>query len=271
MTSLSVLRSRRNLIGSPSKQLVVFADPVFESDDPRIEPAFSKQATTVSAASQNHATSYAAGPLQPGRGFPRLPGSRQEAAVIREVAQDHDTEILLGFDANRNQAMSPEIANYRFLHFATHSVFDDEHPQSSGVVLSLFGKDGSPEDGFLRLKDIYDMKLSADLVVLSACSTALGKNIKGEGLVGLARGFMYAGAPRVVATLWRVDDDATSEFMKWFYKGILQEHKSPAASLREAQMQIRRQARWRSPYYWGAFVIEGEWRSPSDSAGDNHP
>jgi CHAT domain-containing protein len=268
MTALSVLRSRRNLNGAPSKEVVVFADPVFERDDPRIDPATQKKTMRVSAMNPDQATSSAEGLSQANRGFPRLPGSRQEAAVIREVAQNEDAEILLGFDANRNRALSPEIGNYRYLHFATHSVFDDEHPQSSGVILSLFAQDGSPEDGYVRLRDIYDMRLSADLVVLSACDTALGKNIKGEGIVGLTRGFMYAGAPRVVATLWRVDDDATSEFMKWFYTGILQKHESPAASLREAQMRIRKQARWRSPYYWGAFVIEGEWRSENDAIGD---
>jgi CHAT domain-containing protein len=269
MTALSVLRSRRGLNGAPSKGLLLFADPVFESDDPRIETANYRSPQRSSSTNQDDAIAAAGYRSTTAKHFPRLPGTRQEAAVIGEVAPKGRAEILLGFEANRSRATSPEMQNYRFIHFATHSVVDDEHPESSGVILSLFHHDGSPEDGYLRLRDIYGLKLSADVVVLSACDTALGKNIKGEGIVGLTRGFMYAGAPRVVATLWRVDDDATSEFMKWFYMGIFLEHQSPIAALRAAQMEMRKQARWRSPYYWGAFVIEGEWRSMEESGTDD--
>jgi CHAT domain-containing protein/tetratricopeptide (TPR) repeat protein len=268
MTALSALRSRRNRNGSPTKGLLLFADPVFESDDPRIEPASGKKPMRSSPANRDGAIGIGEDRSIRPQQFPRLPGSRQEAEAIEEVAPKKSAEILLGFEANRSRATSGELQKYRFIHFATHSVFDDEHPESSGVILSLFNHDGSPEDGYIRLRDIYGMKLSADVVVLSACDTALGKNIKGEGIVGLTRGFMYAGAPRVVATLWRVDDDATSEFMKWFYKGIFQQHESPAASLREAQIEMRKQARWRAPYYWGAFIIEGDWRSMDDCVMD---
>src|SRR6185503_12637818 len=112
-------------------------------------------------------------------------------------------------------------------------------------------RQGNRQDGFLRLNEIYNMKLSADLVVLSACQTALGKDIKGEGLVGLARGFMYAGAARVVASLWKVDDRATAELMKYFYEGMFgQSQLRPAAALRAAQAQMQKQPRWRSPYFW---------------------
>ena len=271
MTALSVLRSRRNPNGRPTKGLLLFADPVFESDDPRIEriePAYDKSPQRSSSANKEVATGAAGYGSNTARHFPRLPGSRQEAAAIAEIAPKQSAEILLGFDANRSRAENQDLQNYRFIHFATHSVFDDEHPESSGVILSLFNRDGSPEDGYLRLRDIYGLKLSADVVVLSACDTALGKIIKGEGIVGLTRGFIYAGAPRVVATLWRVDDDATSEFMKWFYIGIFQKQESPVAALREAQLDMRKQARWRSPYYWGGFVIEGEWRSTNNSASE---
>jgi len=261
MTTLSVLRSRQNSSGLPRRGLLMFADPVFESDDPRIEPvgyrrsqgrALTKPVGTIPDAGDLSTTT---------RHFPRLPGTRQEADVIGEVVPKQSAEILLGFEANLRRAESEELQNYRFIHFATHSVLDNEHPELSGVILSMFNHDGNHEDGYLRLKDIYRLKLSAEFVVLSACETALGKNIKGEGIVGLTRGFMYAGAPSVVATLWRVDDDATSEFMKWFYKGIFEHHETPAAALREAQIEMCKQARWRSPYYWGAFIIEGDWLS----------
>src|SRR5207302_8301787 len=134
-------------------------------------------------------------------------------------------------------AISTSLYSYRIEHFATNAVVNYEHPELSGIVLSLVDQKGQPQDGYLRLHDIYNLKLPADLVVLSACQTALGKEIKGEGLIGLTRGFMYAGARRVVASQWVVDDQATSELMRVFYQGMLGEKKmEPAAALREAQI-----------------------------------
>jgi CHAT domain-containing protein len=130
----------------------------------------------------------------------------------------------------------------------------------SGLVLSLVDEGGRQQDGFLRLQDIYNMRLSADLVVLSACRTALGRQIEGEGLVGLTRGFMYAGVPRVVASLWQVDDSATAELMREFYRGIFKEGLRPAAALRAAQRKIAAEPRWAAPFFWAGFTLEGEWR-----------
>src|SRR6185369_10835773 len=133
-------------------------------------------------------------------------------------------------------------------------------PELSGIVLSLVDEQGRPQNGFLRLYDIYNLKLEADLVVLSACQTALGKEIKGEGLVGLTRGFMYAGAPRVVASLWQIDDRATAEFMGRFYEAMLRQGLKPAAALRAAQVAMWKGRRWQAPHYWAAFTLQGEWR-----------
>jgi len=130
----------------------------------------------------------------------------------------------------------------------------------SGLVLSLYDEQGQPQNGYLRLQDIYHMHLNADLVVLSACQTALGKNVRGEGLIGLTRGFMYAGAPRVVASLWKVDDEATAELMKLFYGNMLKKKMAPAEALQKAQIKIQKQKRWQSPYYWAAFVMQGDWQ-----------
>src|SRR6185436_16596953 len=127
-------------------------------------------------------------------------------------------------------------------------------------VLSLVDERGRDQDGFLRLHDIYNLHLPAELVVLSACQTGLGREIRGEGVVGLARGFMYAGAARVVASLWQVDDVATAELMRGFYRGILRDGARPAAALRVAQVEMWRKRAWRSPYYWAGFVLQGEWR-----------
>src|SRR5262249_5764056 len=142
----------------------------------------------------------------------------------------------------------------------THGLLNSRHPELSGLVLSLVDERGQAQDGFLQLQDIYNMNLGAELVVLSACETGLGKEVEGEGLVGLTRGFMYAGATRVIASLWRVDDEATAELMKKFYDGVLQEGKTAAGALREAQQWMRTQKRWESPYYWAGFVLQGEWK-----------
>jgi CHAT domain-containing protein len=164
------------------------------------------------------------------------------------------------FQASRATATSPELGQYRVVHFATHGVLYSEHPELSGLVLSLVDKQGKPQDGFLRLHDIYNLNLPIDMVVLSACNTGLGKDVRGEGLVGIVRGFMYAGAARVVASLWNVDDDATAELMKRFYRHMLQDNMPAAAALRVAQREMWQQKQWRSPYYWAPFVLQGEWK-----------
>src|SRR5439155_1849068 len=144
---------------------------------------------------------------------------------------------------------------------ATHGLLNSEHPELSGLVLSLVDENGKAQDGFLRMHEIYNLQLPVDLVVLSACQTAIGKEIKGEGLVGLTRGFMYAGAERVVASLWQVDDVATAELMSLFYQGVLKKNLPPATALRAAQVQMWKQKRWQEdPYFWGAFQLQGEWR-----------
>ena len=156
--------------------------------------------------------------------------------------------------------MSAELARYRIVHFATHGVLDDKRPELSGLLLSMVNEHGRQQDGFLGLNSIYNLKLSAELVVLSACQTGLGKEVKGEGLIGLTRGFMYAGAARVVASLWKVDDEATAELMKRFYRRMLQDNMPAAAALRAAQVEMWQQKQWRSPYYWASFVLQGDWK-----------
>src|SRR6185295_11753013 len=133
----------------------------------------------------------------------------------------------------------------------------------SGVLLSLVDEHGQPQErGILSLGEIYNLKLHAEMVVLSACRTALGKEVKGEGLIGLTRGFMYAGAARVVASLWKADDEATAELMTLFYQRMLgKQHLRPAAALRHAQIDMwRSRSKWSVPYYWAAFTLQGEWK-----------
>jgi len=145
------------------------------------------------------------------------------------------------------------------VHFATHGVLDLEHPELSGIALSMVDEKGRSRDGYLRLNEIYNLNLPAELVVLSACQTGVGKQIKGEGLIALTRGFMYAGARSVVASLWKVDDAATASLMTEFYRQMFTNKLKPAAALRSAQLKISQEKRWQSPYYWAGFFLQGEW------------
>src|SRR5262249_5462011 len=190
----------------------------------------------------------------------RLRFSRLEADEIARLSPDKMKLEALDFAANRGLATSADIGQYRIVHFATHGLINNLRPELSGIVLSLVDEQRRPQNGFLRLYDIYNLKLGADLVVLSACQTALGKEVRGEGLIGLTRGFMYAGAPRVVASLWRIDDRAAAELMKRFYQGMLGQGLRPAAALRAAQVSMWKDKRWQAPHYWAAFTIQGEWK-----------
>ena len=264
LPSASVLASlRRQLDGRrmAPKAIAVFADPVFESTDARVNPIDSgKPRRTNGRRGRQTSAMTTDADLLPSR-LPRLPFTRQEASAVFPLAPPDQRLLALDFAANRVTATNAELAQYRIIHFATHSLLNQEHPELSGIALSLVDERGRPQDGFLRLHDIYNLKLNADLVVLSACQTGLGKEVKGEGLVGLTRGFMYAGAPRVVATLWKVDDKATAELMKHFYQALLGEQRlRPAAALRAAQIALWRQKRWRDPAYWAAFALQGEWQ-----------
>lgn len=189
----------------------------------------------------------------------RLPFTRQEADRILAVSPQPGNLKATDFKANRSIATGPELSKYRYVHFATHGYLDSERPDLSAIVLSLVDQNGQPQDGFLRAHEIYNLTLPAELVVLSACQTGLGKETKGEGLVGLTQGFMYAGARRVVVSLWNVNDKATADLMQRFYSDMLKEKQSPASALRKAQAEMSQQKQWQQPYYWAAFVLQGEW------------
>jgi CHAT domain-containing protein len=251
------------------KALAVLADPVFDDQDPRVstrqQVSRSQNPTEVSSHNRNlpkdlERSLADAGSTGQGWKIPRLPFSRREAEAITADAAPGNRLEAIDFQASRATAMSPQLAEYRVVHFATHGVLDSRTPALSGIILSLVDQHGRPQDGFLRLWDIYNLHLPADLVVLSACQTALGKEIKGEGIVGLTRGFMYAGAARVMASLWQVDDVATAELMSQFYQRFLKKNMSPASALRAAQVSLWKQKRWHDPYFWGAFQLQGEWK-----------
>ena len=254
---------RRELDGrKPAEGVVaVFADPVFSADDPRLRRRMkqSRLRPVASPVGDSIARAVREVDLAVEKGeIARLPLSRQEADSILSFVPDGQGMKAVDFRANRETATSAQLSRYRIVHFATHGLLNSQHPELSGIVLSLVDDSGRPQDGFLRLHDVYNMNLPAEVVVLSSCQTALGKEIRGEGLIGLVRGFMYAGAARVVASLWKVDDWATSELMKRFYNKMVSEQLRPSAALRAAQIEMWQQQRWRAPYYWAAFTIQGE-------------
>jgi CHAT domain-containing protein len=255
---------RQSLAGrKPAPNAVaVIADPVFSASDARLKvnarTADQKQDPT-SAGSNTRIIEHLTD--DSGKLFiPRLQFTRQEAEEILAVAPSAGNLKAIDFKANRATATSSELSKYRYVHFATHGYLDSDRPDLSAIVLSLVDENGKPQDGFLRAHEIYNLNLPAELVVLSACQTGLGKEIKGEGLVGLTRGFMYAGARRVLVSLWDVNDKATAELMQRFYRRMLKDNQSPAASLRAAQVEMWQQKQWQSPYYWAAFTMQGEWR-----------
>lgn len=196
-----------------------------------------------------------------GNVFDPLPYSQEEATAILDLVPAHERAGLQGREATREKVLQSPLEDFRFLHFATHHSFTAGDPGGGRLALAQVDRNGRPApNGFLHLADIYELDLRADLVVLSACQSALGKEVRGEGMMGMTRGFFYAGAERVLVSLWNVDDRVTVELMRRFYQGIFQRGLSPAAALREAQNQIRRQERWRDPYHWAGFTLQGEWR-----------
>jgi len=257
---------RRELAGrQPApKMLAVIADPVFDRTDKRFTMPMTEtgnKAQTIGfddARSIEHLAEKSDDTTR--SVIPRLPFTRREGEQLLALAPATSSFRAMDFQASRATVLDPALGQYRYVHFATHGLLDSERPELSALVLSLVDTEGKPQDGFLRTNDIYNMKLPAELVVLSACQTGLGKDVKGEGLVGLTRGFMYAGAARVVVSLWSVNDKATADLMTKFYQKMLKQSERPAAALRAAQVEMWKQKQWQSPYYWAAFTLQGEWR-----------
>jgi CHAT domain-containing protein len=265
LPSASVLAVQRKTLAGrklATKALAVIADPVFSKADERLN--FSGGTSRQGLRDGDDTTMRIIEHIADGEygklAIRRLRFTRQEASQILAVAPRATNLKALDFDASRAAVTALDLSQYRYVHFATHGYLDSERPNLSAIVLSLVDRQGKPQDGFLRAHDIYNLNLPAELVVLSACQTGLGKEIKGEGLVGLTRGFMYAGARRVVVSLWNVNDKATAELMQRFYHAMLKENLTPAAALRRAQAGMSQQKQWQSPYYWAAFVLQGEWK-----------
>jgi CHAT domain-containing protein/tetratricopeptide (TPR) repeat protein len=264
---ITVLRSQTARRIPARGLLAILTDPVFDENDVRVSLPGNRPAAQGKDGAEPQAGSagglgQALRDVRLGEGgtLPRLLYSKQEGEEIMKLVPGGIGMLATGFAANKALSLSPQLGEYRIVHFATHGLIDDKHPELSGIVLSLVDEQGKPQDGFLRLQEMYNLKLSADLVVLSACGTGLGEEIQGEGLIGLTRGFMYAGAARVMASLWNITDEAAAQFMKRFYTGLLKNGMTAAAALRAAQLDMWKSKDWAEPNRWAAFIIEGEWR-----------
>lgn len=183
-----------------------------------------------------------------------LPHTREEVRRVRSLFGRGQTVALLGQDATEGRLKAAAPGSFSVLHLAVHGWLDDVHPARSGLVLGR--EEGDEEDGLLQLREIFRLPLEADLVVLSACRSALGELVTGEGMVGLTRGFFHAGASSVVASLWNVDDEASAVFMDAFYRGLRRGH-DKAEALRLAKVELRSDPRYAHPYYWAPFVLLG--------------
>jgi len=263
---LAQLRHEAAQRARPARALAAFGDPVFASnfDIRKAESSAEQIAATKEFESQRQQTvrdmelnpdSVDWARIQP------LFYARFELNYLRQIGGTGSL-IATGFDATRQNLSTIDLSKFSILHFATHGLLNTRRPELSGLMLSSLTREKQDQNGFVSLQDIYSLRAPVDLVVMSACRTGLGKEVRGEGLIGLTRGFMYAGASSVVASLWKVDDEATTELMKLFYDNMLQKGMKPAEALRAAQNSIRSEPQWRSPYYWAAFTLQGEYQQP---------
>ncbi len=264
--SASVIAAIRQGSTTGGKAMLIVADPVFSADDSR-----AKGATGVTASAETRglglglesAVNDVAGPdVSASAGFhlARLSGTRIEADAIARLAVTNKPDVWMDLNANEDNVRARDLSSYRYVHVATHGLLDAARPQFTGVVLSLVGNRSN--DGFLRTDEIFNLKLGTPLVMLSACETGLGKEKRGEGVIGLTRAFMYAGAPTVGVSLWSVADKSTAELMTDFYRRLLNPtpYTPPPAALRDAQLAMISGKTYSAPFYWAPFVLVGEWK-----------
>ena len=197
--------------------------------------------------------------LSVGKNYRRLPYSGKEVENIASYFREGFSDTYLRDEATEeNFRRNGKLNEYDYIHFAAHGYIDEERPDLSSLVLTR--GNNSEEDGLLRAAEIYNLKLNADLVVLSACQTGLGKLVRGEGIIGLTRAFMYAGTPSVMVSLWSVSDISTADLMGEFYEGLIKHKLSKTDALRKAQLALLSDDEYAHPFYWASFVLFGDWR-----------
>lgn len=264
---LGQLRHEKQQRRRSTKVLAAFGDPVFASNYAQFKDANAGEllATTHTNFTSKWQHAWRDIELEGDKFDPQsiqpLLYTKRELRNLTEIAGPGSL-VASGFKASRETLDGLDLSQYSILHFATHGLLDPKRPEHSGFFLSMIDATGRPQDGFITMQDVYRLRAPVDLVVLSACRTGLGKDVRGEGLIGLTRGFMYAGASSVVASLWKVDDEATAELMKSFYTNMLQKGMRPAEALRSAQNTLRQDPAWQSPRFWAGFILQGEFKEP---------
>ncbi len=261
-STIGILRSTVAQKTRGPKTIAILADPIFNQNDDRLVKSPNLSGLENRDQIDTIITNRIKRSGRTGRNldYSRLPGTADEAnGILSLVPNVNDRTAAFGFDANYDWITSPKLSQYRYIHLATHGFFDGEKPAFSSIVLSSFDQQGRNRKAYLRLPELFNLNLPSELIVLSACETGLGDDVPGEGLVGMTRGLMYAGALRVSTTLWQVDDSATARLMQQFYKSLWQSQKSHAASLRESQLKLWNEGS--SPYFWAAFTLQGEWKN----------
>lgn len=263
---LGQLRHEKQQRQPKTKILAAFGDPVFQTNYAHFKNSASGAVTAANASElgleqrNSRSIEVQADSLDPAKIQPLI-YSKFELNNLSEIAGPGSL-IARDFDASRAVLERTDLSKYAILHFATHALLNTKNPENSGFYLSMLDRNGQRQPGFITMEDIYGLQAPVDLVVLSACRTGLGKDVRGEGLIGLTRGFMHAGASSVVASLWKVDDEATSELMKYFYTNMLRKGMRPAEALREAQNTLRQNPAWQTPHFWAGFTLQGEFKEP---------
>lgn len=264
---LSQLNREKVARPAPEKTLIAFGYPAFASNYAELKGTKSNELVAQAGADDKNRSDYTMrdievqGDLIDIEHVQPLQFSRDELEKLKDIGGP-SSAVVTGFDASRETFQHTDFSKVAILHIATHGFLYPSRPESSGFILSTVDPEGRTQKGFITVRDIFGLQAPVDLVVLSACRTGLGKDVRGEGLIGLTRGFMYAGASSVAATLWNVDDEVTAELMKLFYANMLERGMAPAAALRAAQNTIRQQPQWRSPHYWAGFTFQGEYKLP---------
>jgi CHAT domain-containing protein len=249
--SLSVFLSRK---AQPETrfdgEVAIVADPIFDATDPRAAALKWKPRERDANPAKDSET---ATPL------PRLLNAGYEASAIqetvRQAAGDNLVYLAQGFDASVDTVLSPAMQRYRIWHLATHGVYDETTPEFSGLIFSLVRPDGGPRFGILKAHDIERLNVHAQLVVLSACDSAAGEHVSGEGVMGLSYAFLHAGATQVISTLWSVDDAKSRDLMIAFYRQYMRNGRNAAEALRQSQLAVMRRTHTSSPYYWAGFEL----------------
>lgn len=244
---------RQRVSNQKTLKTLVVADPVFTQDDDRVSLFASNEANKPNRNQTKLNSTLRSN-------FERLLYSSKEATEISKLVPKNEQKLLLDFKASKDNFLKEDLSLYRFIHFATHGLINSVSPELSGLVLSLVDENKELQNGFLALHEIYKLKLDADLVTLSSCESALGKDLEGDGIIGLTGGFMCAGTSRVLSSLWKVNDRATSQLMEKLYQKIFLENKTPAHALRLAQLELLQDKDLQFPFYWAAFQLQGEWK-----------